>query len=448
MPTPVFPTTATSPAATPKTTSELPMKTSTLVRSNPRPQADQSGIEADPTPVVVGSNPAPQGDQSEHKADPKLVAVASNPRPQADESEHTASPAPVAPKSKAGQVAEVSASVSGDASRVGKTKATQLYSSEGVAAILSMFLTKDSQGADTDGAPQITPAPDPESLNDPDLPISVGSEVPASLAGQGKVGVDNTPLADAQAIVDDGQKISTMSRAAMADDFPEPHSVLEQAPTSLGVFTVAGQEHTSFEHADDNSLTDGESSTMYSTLSFPVQPNAVLLAGHTLSQGGAPVIIDGQIVTYGPNGVSVSGSATSLTAAPTTDHPASAFTIDGTEYTVVPVPERTGVVVLQSHTSSISGYDVPVSDHLVTKGADRVSGVIAEGTPTSSENVESSSPTSTTDVVQSYSSGVQQISAAQSEPDESSASKHSPQFGLALLVVPLLLLGTLIVLRG
>lgn len=418
IPTPIFPSTAESPAATPKTTSGLPTETLAPVTSKPRPQAEQNEDTAEPTP---------------------FFGVASNPRPQADQSKDTGDPKPVAPQSKAEEATGVSASASGDASRVGKTRASQLDSSKGVAAILSMLLT---QGTNTDVAPQITPASDPESFNDPNMATSVGSEVHTSPAGQGRVDVDDTPLVDGQAIVVDGQTISTMSGAAMASDFPKSRLVLVQAPTPLGVSIVAGQEHTAVEHADGSSQADRESFTVYSASILPDQPNAVLLAGHTLSQGGAPVTIDGHIITYGQNGISVSDSAASVAATVTADHVESVFTIDSTVYTATPVPGRSGVVVLQGHTLSISDSGLIVGDRLVTKGTEGVSIVVAGGTSTSSDDAEFSRPKSTTDVVQSYSSGVQQGSAAPSEPDENSALEYGFGFGLAMMCVPVLL-GTL-----
>jgi hypothetical protein len=441
IPTPIFPTTAKSPAATPKTTSELPAKTLALVTSNSRPQAEQSEDTADPTPIVIASNPRPQGDQSKDMADPTPVIVASNPRPQAEQSEHTADSKPVAPQSKAEEATEIPASdsASGDAFRVVKTKATQLDSSEGVAAILSMLLTQGSQGTNTDGAPQITPASDPESFNDPNTAASMGSEVHTLLAGQGRVDVDDTPLVDGQAIVVDGQTISTMSGAAMASNFPKSHLVFVQAPTPLGVSAVAGQEHTAVEHADGNFQIDGESLTVYSASTLPDQPDAVLLAGHTLSQGGSPITIDGQIITYGQNGISVGDSAAPVAATVTADHVEFVFTIDSTVYTATPVPERSGVVVLQGHTLSLSDSGLTAGDRLLTKGTEGVSIVVAGGTSTSSDDTESSSPKSTTGVVQSYSSSGQQSSAAPSEPDENSASEYGLGLGLALLCVPVLL---------
>jgi hypothetical protein len=459
------------------------------------------------------------------------VPVTSKPRPQVEQSEHAADPIPVAPKSKA----EEATSVSGGASGVGRTKAspsdsnhdspagsdtttreasdadeaqepvatwsrasTQVDSSNGVAAILSVLLTRTSQGTDTDSAPQITPASDPKSYDISGGAISVGSEVsepPASasanIAIAGKtmaalkdgdvVLVDSTKLTLGQVASLSGTQISVASdgivigssranfqaigasgaRVADAVTINSKVYPASHLPGQSNAALVAGHV---ISHGGPPAAIAGQmvtygsnglsvivdltapvtiDGTVLSASILPGQPDAVLLAGHTLSQGGAPVTINGQTITYGPNGISVVGdSAASVTATATIDHVASVFTIDGTAYTATPVLGRSGVVVLQSQTVSIGGSGVTVAGRLVTEGSEGVS-VVRVVTSSSLDDAESSGSKSTTDVVESYTSGVQQNSAATSEPDESSAAEHGLGFGLMLLGMAMLL-GTLV----
>lgn len=111
--------------------------------------------------------------------------------------------------------------------------------------------------------------------------------------------------------------------------------------------------------------------TVYSASAIPGDSNAVLLAGQTLSIGGTAVSIDGQVVTNGPNGISiVDPTAVASSEWLGTE---SVLTIDGTAYTATLVPGHSGAVVLQGHTLSVGGPAVTIADQLVTKGSDGIS---------------------------------------------------------------------------
>lgn len=649
-------TTTASPNADPKPTvdSGLPAKTSPPVISEPKPQAEQSEHATNPTPKSETQEATHVSGDGETEASP--LGSNNDPSARPDTTRPEASSAdelqdPVATQSHAN---------------------TQLDPSEGVAAILSMLLTKSGQATAPDSAPHVTQASDPDSRDGQGVAISVGSQVHRALASQGRVVIDGTPLAGGQATVIGGQTISAISGTVMINGAPQPDPALQQAPTPLGVLTVAGQEHSVVQDANGNIQIDGESfavgavtaidgstvtvasegvlggatvisyaqppvqdkqsaiftanghtytveqhsgsiringatastgevvtingealtigsdginvdgttiafasgqtaappaitganiviasktmsalkdgddvlvdgtrltlgqvatlagtkvriasdgivvgtstasfyetygsttglndvvtidgqvysasklpgqsgatvlagqtlsqggsaatingevvtygphgiSTIHSAASMtvgggvgtaypklPGLPDAVLLAGHTLSRGGPAATIDGEVISYGSHGISVVASAGSATVTPTYDPVDSVITIDGTAYTATPVQGRSGVVVLGGQTLSIGGSGVTIASHFVTEGSNGVS--LVDSTAPASDGADFSRPTSTTDTTESYTSAVQQSSTTP-DRDSSGSVKVARGFDFLALMVAMM----------
>jgi hypothetical protein len=355
----------------------------------------------------------------------------------------------------------------------------QLESSEGAAAILSIFLTRGSQGADTDSGPQVTPASDPESENGQGLVVSVSSEVHAVLASQGGIVIDETRLADGQttvisgaiagtelSVVGDGIVVGSSTATVhearssatkfgtavtvngdvyLASALPEQNNVMlvdghtlstdGAAATIHGQVIAYGSEGLSILSSIASATVNGE---MHAASNLPNQFGTLLLDGHTLSQGGPPVSIDGHIVTYGSKGLSVADSTALATATFIAESGKLTIALDGTAYTATPVPGSSGGVILQGQTLSIGGSGITIAGQFVTKGSDGISVAVSTSMATASDDAETVESAATTGMAGSYTSAIQESPAVPDE--ESSGSKLKPGLGTFWLGVAMLML--------
>jgi hypothetical protein len=159
---------------------------------------------------------------------------------------------------------------------------------------------------------------------------------------------------------------------------------------------VVGSSTAMFHDMDGSATNAGTTitidGTVYTASTIVGQPDAVLLAGQTLRQGGTAVTIDGQVITNGPNGISVIKPTASATVTPATNLAKNMLVIDGTTYTATSVPGKSSVVVLQGQTLSVGGPAVTVDGHLITGGSNGISLV---GSTSMSSGAKSKSPSST-----------------------------------------------------
>jgi hypothetical protein len=163
----------------------------------------------------------------------------------------------------------------------------------------------------------------------------------------------------------------------------------------VGSSTARFSQVDSFTAKNDGAVTvDG---TIYLASTISHHSDAVLIAGQTLSNGGPAATVHGQVITKGSNGISVVDPTTGSSSH---GQAGSVVTIDGTAYTAVPVPGRSGAVVLQGQTLSIGGSAVTVSGHLFTEGSSRIAVASSTSSPSdgtsrsiASKNIAGSSAT-------------------------------------------------------
>ena len=192
---------------------------------------------------------------------------------------------------------------------------------------------------------------------------------------------------------------------------------------------VVGSSTAAFQTMDGASANTGTAitidGTVYYASTMAGQPHVAFLAGQTLPEGGAAVTIDGQVITNGPNGVSLVKPTASATVSSATHSAGNLLVIDGTTYTATPVSGKFGVVMLQGQTLSVGGPAVTVAGHLITEGS---SGISAVGSTSSPSDAKSKSPSST------ESSQIAATTDTESTPSEaSSASARSYRSGNSVL---------------
>jgi hypothetical protein len=557
-------TTTTSPAATPQPTADsgLPIETPTpSATSKPRPQAEQSEQAADPTSASPKANvdeasntsgDAPRVGETKANSlvdeETKASSTDEEQEPQVnqghDVAESTHLSTKIGPADASQDLAGGSGTTDSEASSAyGRPEPVatslhtnkQLESSEGAAAILSIFLTRGSQGADTDSGPQVTPASDPESENGQGLVVSVSSEVHAVLASQGGIVIDETRLADGQttvisgaiagtelSVVGDGIVVGSSTATVhearssatkfgtavtvngdvyLASALPEQNNVMlvdgHTLSTDGAAATIHGQviaygseglsilssiasvtvdsemySASALPDQNDAMIVDGHTlpkggaaarihgqviaygseglsilssiasatvnGEMHAASNLPNQFGTLLLDGHTLSQGGPPVSIDGHIVTYGSKGLSVADSTALATATFIAESGKLTIALDGTAYTATPVPGSSGGVILQGQTLSIGGSGITIAGQFVTKGSDGISVAVSTSMATASDDAETVESAATTGMAGSYTSAIQESPAVPDE--ESSGSKLKPGLGTFWLGVAMLML--------
>jgi hypothetical protein len=163
----------------------------------------------------------------------------------------------------------------------------------------------------------------------------------------------------------------------------------------VGSSTARFSQVDSFTAKNDGAVTvDG---TIYLASTISHHSDAVLIAGQTLFNGGPAATVHGQVITKGSNGISVVDPTTGSSSHGQAE---SVVTIDGTAYTAVPVPGRSGAVVLQGQTLSIGGSAVTVSGHLFTEGSSGIAVASSTSSPSdgtsgsiASKNIAGSSAT-------------------------------------------------------
>jgi hypothetical protein len=165
---------------------------------------------------------------------------------------------------------------------------------------------------------------------------------------------------------------------------------------------VVGSSTATFHELESSTANAGTAFTIdgkvYSASPVAGQPGVVLLDGQTLSRGGVAATVDGQMITNGPNGLSIIKPTASAAVTSATNLAENLLVIDGITYTATPVSGKPGVVVLQSHTLSVGGTAVMIADRLVTEGSNGISIVgstslssdATSATPSSAEVAESS----------------------------------------------------------
>lgn len=310
----------------------MPTLTSTTTtkspEADPKPTVD-SGLPTKTSPPVT-SNPKPQTEQSDHTTQPKASTLDPKHDP-------TAGPDSTRPEGSSADEVQDPAATRSHAD-------TQLGSSEGVAAILSMLLTKGNTA--TDSAPQVTPESDPESHGGQGAAIIVGSDVHTVLTSQGKVAIDGTTLADGQATVIDGQTISAISGTSIVNGALQPDPPIKQAPTPLGVLTVAGQEHSVIQDANGNVQIDGESFTV-----------------------GAVTAVDGTKVTVASEGVLLGATVIPYAQPPDQGVQGAIFTVNGHAYTV---EQQSGSIRINGAPAS-TGDVVTINGDVLTIGSNVIS---------------------------------------------------------------------------
>ena len=435
LPTAASITNAKSTAAAPKSImdSGLPAETSASVISKPESQAEQSGHRTSPAPIALNSK---AGEPTNVSGD---ASRAENTKASPLDSNHDPIAGPDSTRPKASS-ADIVQGLGATRSRAN----TQLDSSKGVAAILSMLLAGGSQGPDTKGVPNITPTSasigdvmtvngnvltiGSAAINVGDTTVPLRVEPPASKGGDIIIaGKTMAALKDGHEVIVDGTKLTLGQVTTLVATQISVVSDGVVVGTSTASFHELGGSTTG---SDDAVTIDG---TVYSASTLPGHSYAIRLAGLTLSRGGPAVNIDNEVVTYGSRGLSVISSTGIATATPTHDPADSVVTIGGTAYTAEPVQGRSGVVVLGGQTLSIGGSKVDIASHFVTKGPSGIS--LFDEIVSSSDVADRSLPTSTTDVTESYTFAVKQSSAASNEKSSSSSAKISPKSYLLRLMI-------------
>jgi hypothetical protein len=200
---------------------------------------------------------------------------------------------------------------------------------------------------------------------------------------------------------------------------------------------VVGSSTAAFSQADSFTAKDGGAvtvdGTIYLASTISDHSDAVLIAGQTLSNGGPAATIHGQVITKGSNGISVIDPTEPATGSSSHGRAESVVTIDGTAYTAVPVPGRSGAVVLQGQTLPIGGSAVTVSGHLFTEGLSGIA--VASSTSSPSDGASGS-------IASKHIAGSSATEQSPSETsDESSASslRHGLAVMLVGVIVPLLI---------
>jgi hypothetical protein len=244
--------------------------------------------------------------------------------------------------------------------------------------------------------------------------IVVAGETITAVKGGNDVVVAGTKLTVGQIATIAGTRVSVASDGIVVG-------------SSTATFSPVG----SFTAKGGNAVTvDG---TIYLASTMAGHSDAVLIAGQTLSNGGPAATVHGQVITKGLNGVSVVDPSEAATGSSSHDQAESVVTIDGTAYTAVPIPGRSGAVVLQGQTLSIGGSAVTVADHLITEGSNGVSVAV------STSSISDGDPKSIASKNVAGSSTAQQIPTGSSEESSASNLKHRLTVILLGIMVPLLM---------
>lgn len=327
----------------------------------------------------------------------------------------------------------------------------QLESSKGVAVILSILVTKGSQSGGVDSRPQTTPVSDSKSQDGQGLVVSVTSEDHTGFASQtvsselNSVG-DGAVVESSTATFHEMRSSATkVSDAVTVNGDVYPTSALpdqtdavlvdghtlskdETAATIHGQVIAYGSEGLSVLGSIVSVTVDGE---VYAASTLPNELSTLLLGSQTLSQGGPAVTI-----THGSKGLSVTNSTVLAIQTSIAESGKLTITLDGTAYTATPVPGRPDAVMLQGQTLSIGGSGVIVASRFLTKGSKGI--LVAVPTSTASDDVETSEPARTADMVASDTSAIQKSPTVPGE--QSSGSKHKPDLGAFCLCVAMLML--------
>lgn len=183
-----------------------------------------------------------------------------------------------------------------------------------------------------------------------------------------------------------------------------PGQVTTIAGTRISIASngvVVGYSTATFHELVGSTASAGTAITIdgkvYSASTMSGQPDVVLLAGQTLREGGPAVTIDGQVITNGPNGISIVKPTAPATITSATNLADNVLVIDDTTYTATPVPGKSGVVVLEGKTLSVGGPAVTIAGHLITEGSNGISVV----GPTSMSSGPASEQPSSTEVSES-----------------------------------------------
>lgn len=180
----------------------------------------------------------------------------------------------------------------------------------------------------------------------------------------------------------------------------------------------------------DNVVTVG--GTVYSASTIPRQTDAVLIADHTLSEGGPAATVHGQVITKGSNGISIVDPTASATATLATEYAKSVVTMDGTVYTGNPIPGRSDEIIFEGQTLSIGGSSANFAEYLATKDSNR-SSVATSSSVTSDKTSEQ--PSSSIDV--SGTSNAQESPSAPSEESEESEESLASKLNYGSAVIML-----------
>jgi hypothetical protein len=206
--------------------------------------------------------------------------------------------------------------------------------SRGVSAIVSMFLPQGSQASGiADDPHKELEVVDPTPQNGHGIVITAGSGVHTVLSSQGSTIIDGTPLANGQATAVAGQTISVESGTVIVNGVPQLPSNLESPPH--GIFTIAGQDHTAAQKADGAVEIDGESYTL-----------------------GAVTAVGGSKVTVASGGLIVGTTTIPYAELPVKNAQAAVFTVN----------EHTYDVDSQSGSIRINGIPASVGDKITTDG--------------------------------------------------------------------------------
>lgn len=175
--------------------------------------------------------------------------------------------------------------------------------------------------------------------------------------------------------------------------------ITTMAGTRLSVASngvVVGSSTAEFHPMDGASANAGTAitidGTVYSASTMAGQPHVAFLAGQTLWEGGSAVTIDGQVITNGPDGVSIVKPTAPATVPSATLSAEDSLVIDGAIYTATPVSGKSGVVVLQGQTLSVGRPAVTIAGHSITEGSNGLSVV---GFTSMSSDAKSKPPSST-----------------------------------------------------
>ena len=264
--------------------------------------------------------------------------------------------------------------------------------------------------------------------------VTLGSQTLQITQASTVVVGSSTLVVGGSAATINGEAISLASQGVLVDGISVPFTVAATAPTTSqgAVFRIGSQTYTALGALgtvtfDGVTLTPGQVATVsgsvisdastgvvvgsstyaFTSIAGAVQTNAVakftisgvaytasmvpgssgaaIVDGTTLSVGGSPVTINGQVVSEGLSGIIVGTSnypfstITDSASVAQQSNIEAIFTIGGSTHTATAVPGSSGLVAIDGTTLSVGGPAVTIDGQVVSEGS---SGLVIGGTTT------------------------------------------------------------------